>query len=662
MFNYTELEVTPQNVFVFGCGGTGSRVVPPLLQLIKGQSNWLLNPNIYLIDGDEVETKNCSRQNFIEMDVGKNKAEVLASRYSMAFGINASYYPQFFDVDRKDLLNEPYYGRQKWGNLSAREEVDRSRSGRHKEARQLDLFKMTKYLLGTSEDDMVFSALDQARSFHQNPSSSNRQEASGIRAKSICYDPCVVILCVDSAEARRNILKAMTALEPNRKVFVIDAGNEDIFGQVKFYRLDHRMTFRDKEFQKLAYDKILNGGMNVELAESIAALTGADGGPNENLKDAFRTMLMRKYQDHNNGLTRDQLHWSGELEDKLSQIDMDKYKEIRATRRGSRGAFLIENNLPEVSSVGVPIPIMPCPDLFYDTLQDGEGTGSCADLDQTLAINNLMSASILNIMNNLVYGIPFDFHTIRISLNGGYTAEKMTPYWLKQIVMGHDEAFSSYLTRKAYEHILLPAAFDKEEGEAFLSNIITNCFAYRFGQGAAGYNEGNTWNQVKNKILKEVTHEKLTPVMEAVDLIIPLPVANGEKAKEGREAVTAHLKGLSVEQVNLVIDIMGFLEVAFGRTELGYSGSNVGDTYGMNVEGLTLAGLLFGETEFQISVTQTPTMLSEMEGRFTLFLTEYLAEAYVKDEIPEGSFRFEAEEAPEPSPPDDGLDTTCIAA
>lgn len=89
MFSKT-YNILINDVYLIGCGGTGSRAVPLLVQLMK-TSTRALNPHLYLIDGDQVELKNLERQNFITPDVGRNKAEVLAERYSAAleFGVTA---------------------------------------------------------------------------------------------------------------------------------------------------------------------------------------------------------------------------------------------------------------------------------------------------------------------------------------------------------------------------------------------------------------------------------------------------------------------------------------------------------------------------------------------------------------------------------------------
>jgi PRTRC genetic system ThiF family protein len=70
-------------LLVIGCGGTGGWVVPHLARLVKSLGVGSLS----IADGDVVEAKNLGRQNFVETDLGENKAVALAKRYSGAFGI-----------------------------------------------------------------------------------------------------------------------------------------------------------------------------------------------------------------------------------------------------------------------------------------------------------------------------------------------------------------------------------------------------------------------------------------------------------------------------------------------------------------------------------------------------------------------------------------------
>lgn len=79
----------PSAVVMVGCGGTGSELLPKILQFLVARQKTYNEPvpPILIIDGDMVEEKNVSRQRFTSQDVGKNKAEVLSERYSDVFGV-----------------------------------------------------------------------------------------------------------------------------------------------------------------------------------------------------------------------------------------------------------------------------------------------------------------------------------------------------------------------------------------------------------------------------------------------------------------------------------------------------------------------------------------------------------------------------------------------
>ncbi len=60
--------------YIIGAGGVGSWLAPALCLLTKPSQ-------VILMDGDKLEDKNLNRQLFTKADIGKNKAEALASRY-----------------------------------------------------------------------------------------------------------------------------------------------------------------------------------------------------------------------------------------------------------------------------------------------------------------------------------------------------------------------------------------------------------------------------------------------------------------------------------------------------------------------------------------------------------------------------------------------------
>lgn len=113
------LDHPPEAVVVVGAGGTGGVLIQQLCRLLYGIQDLSERshnapplpeieddegpfdpyqtgaPPLTIIDGDVVESPNIRRQLFIEGDAGKNKALVLAGRYSAAFGLNVNAYPRY---------------------------------------------------------------------------------------------------------------------------------------------------------------------------------------------------------------------------------------------------------------------------------------------------------------------------------------------------------------------------------------------------------------------------------------------------------------------------------------------------------------------------------------------------------------------------------------
>lgn len=248
-------------VVVIGCGGTGSRAIPLMVQILKNSPR-ALAPRLVLIDDDVVEHKNLARQNFINQDVGRSKAEVLAERYSVAM--------DFPIVSNKARIS---------GNN-------------------------------------LVNVVDQAMHGRGWPS---------IRGT---HSP-IFILCVDTMEARMDILKQL----PGGSI-VIEAGNEDTFGNVTVF--------------------------------DVSELRGAN----------------------------EATPFYGTVE----------------------------------------IPVIPAPVARYEHALKNPSvkTGSCADLDQSAAINNLMAAGINTILQNISYGIPLRYRTKFYDLAGSDHTEIMNVHWYNQ--------------------------------------------------------------------------------------------------------------------------------------------------------------------------------------------------------------------------------------
>jgi len=97
-----------KSIVVVGCGGTGAYVIASLSKLISTLEKTSIS--LTIIDGDEVELKNLQRQHFINTDIGKNKAEVLARRYSMAYGIKIVAIPHYVEKSSSLPKSQVYVG------------------------------------------------------------------------------------------------------------------------------------------------------------------------------------------------------------------------------------------------------------------------------------------------------------------------------------------------------------------------------------------------------------------------------------------------------------------------------------------------------------------------------------------------------------------------
>lgn len=89
----TESEFRKKFVFVIvGLGGTGGYVIRDLSRFVYSvlRRDEDYDIKIVCVDPDEVEEKNLLRQNFMPSDLGKNKAETMASKHARAFNLEIS--------------------------------------------------------------------------------------------------------------------------------------------------------------------------------------------------------------------------------------------------------------------------------------------------------------------------------------------------------------------------------------------------------------------------------------------------------------------------------------------------------------------------------------------------------------------------------------------
>lgn len=122
-------------IVIVGCGGTGGRLIPTISQHIANHNRDVQmettgkmflkhDLELTLIDMDIVEPKNLKRQNFYAFDVGKNKAQCLAERYSALNGIDIQYFTDKFEDVSASIHGENVIIFDCTDNLDARKSIE----------------------------------------------------------------------------------------------------------------------------------------------------------------------------------------------------------------------------------------------------------------------------------------------------------------------------------------------------------------------------------------------------------------------------------------------------------------------------------------------------------------------------------------------------------
>jgi PRTRC genetic system ThiF family protein len=83
-------------LFLVGCGGTGSWLASSIARIAKVLQVKNRPVDVFFVDHDHVEQKNIPRQNFCQAELGANKAETLARRFSAAWGVEILAIPRKF--------------------------------------------------------------------------------------------------------------------------------------------------------------------------------------------------------------------------------------------------------------------------------------------------------------------------------------------------------------------------------------------------------------------------------------------------------------------------------------------------------------------------------------------------------------------------------------
>lgn len=107
-----------KHIVVVGAGGTGGYLIPNLARQVSIQNSLRaqegLPPHtLTIVDQDSVESRNLIRQNFVSADIGKNKAEVMAQRYSRGYQMSINFVPAYIKDEQQlaDIFRPNFHGR-----------------------------------------------------------------------------------------------------------------------------------------------------------------------------------------------------------------------------------------------------------------------------------------------------------------------------------------------------------------------------------------------------------------------------------------------------------------------------------------------------------------------------------------------------------------------
>lgn len=136
--------------------------------------------------------------------------------------------------------------------------------------------------------------------------------------------------------------------------------------------------------------------------------------------------------------------------------------------------------LPERLGAEQRITTIPMPWMRYLKSKGSVNAPSCADLDQTLAVNSLVATASFTIVQNLIFGVPLRSLTAYFSVDLDNHTKKMTYPWLKEVLTGKDK---EYFTVDAYVEwvtTILEKMKEREDNgpdarvlRSYLNNLVT---------------------------------------------------------------------------------------------------------------------------------------------------------------------------------------------
>ena len=87
-------------IYLVGAGGTGSFAAPAIARLAYELKERGKTVDLTIVDHDRVERGNIPRSNFCQAEIGRFKAQTIAERLSLAWGLEVGYANEKFDYEK----------------------------------------------------------------------------------------------------------------------------------------------------------------------------------------------------------------------------------------------------------------------------------------------------------------------------------------------------------------------------------------------------------------------------------------------------------------------------------------------------------------------------------------------------------------------------------
>lgn len=240
-------------------------------------------------------------------------------------------------------------------------------------------------------------------------------------ARRMLEKPTILITAVDSVDARRDIIAGWCA----------DSANGSTGATMP---MDH-----------LASTVIIDPG-NAAITGQVSVFNPVLWPCNQSSIDWARTLYTRE----------------GHVNNDSNPLDLDNVVTL----------------LPERLGAEQRVTTIPMPWMRYLKSKGSVNAPSCADLDQTLAVNSLVATASFTIVQNLIFGVPLRSLTAYFSVDLDNHTKKMTYPWLKEVLTGKDKEYFTVDAYVEWTTAVLEKVKEHNESDTrilrgYLSNLIT---------------------------------------------------------------------------------------------------------------------------------------------------------------------------------------------